>query len=339
MRVLVTGASGFIGGNFARSAAERGAQVTALVRDERRAAHLAKQGIRLVPGDLGDVSALAMACRAADAIVHLAGTVTATRDLDFFHTNAIGTLRLAEAAARQPHPPRFVYCSSLSAGGPCAPHAPLTEGDAARPVSRYGQSKLAGELAVRALSAKLSAAIVRPPIVYGHGDRQFLPLLVRMVRSRLVLLPGRGILGTYSLVHVDDLCRALWVLASRPSVHLCDEDQAAGLFYVADGTPYQIPDIAAQLAQHLRMPAPKTVRAPWAAVTSAAALTGLMARLGGPAATLTYDKVRELRHPYWLCHGKQAETVLNYTPGVDLATGLRSALDTDPNLRSLAGRS
>ncbi|HET6679844.1 MAG TPA: NAD(P)-dependent oxidoreductase [Gemmatimonadaceae bacterium] len=208
MNVLVTGATGFVGGHLVSHLLAGGHRVTALVRDEARGAPLVRQGVRVVTGTVDDRDALAVACDGADTIMHVAGLTRALNGREFHRVNVDGTRRLLETAAAT-RAARFMYVSSLAAAGPDDGRG---ERDASpRPVTVYGRSKLAAEQLVRASGADWT--ILRPPMVYGPGDRE----LLRVFRSarRFGIAPVFGD-GTQQLVAIfaPDLAEALVVAAT-----------------------------------------------------------------------------------------------------------------------------
>jgi nucleoside-diphosphate-sugar epimerase len=315
VRYLVTGATGFIGRHLVRHLGELGHEVTALVRTEsaglvdvQRRPGVRRSpdaewlpGVRLVHGDLASGSGLLTAVQEAapDLVIHLAGVTKAVHPRTYYEINADGTRRLRSALAALPHPARLVYCSSLSASGPGRGRH---EDDPPAPVSAYGRSKLGGEQAVGDLGV-----VVRPPIVYGPGDREFLPRMVTAVRAGMLPVVGRPGPRHYSLIHVDDLCRALLTAAE----HGAD----GAVHHVSDGTEHRWEDIGAAVATALGRRPPRVVRVPgWAATAAARAL--------GRGTTLTPDKVTEALHPAWTT----APGRLPFVARIALADGLREAL-------------
>lgn len=206
-RFAITGATGFIGRRLCRRILREGGEVAALVRGTSAHQDIAAPGVRLVTGDLLTGEGLREVVRGPDYVVHLAGLVKSPTEEGFRRSNEEGTRRLVAEVGAPASPPPLVLCSSLAAAGPSQPGRPRQEEDPPLPVSRYGRSKLAAEYAVRDLSDRVPATIVRPPIVYGPGDPAFVPSLLPMVRAGVVLKAGFGPRG-YSLVHVDDLCEA-----------------------------------------------------------------------------------------------------------------------------------
>ncbi|MBI3492916.1 MAG: NAD-dependent epimerase/dehydratase family protein [Acidobacteria bacterium] len=211
-RVAITGATGFIGRHLTAHLASRGISVQAIQRPESR--RTAPEGATVVRARL-DAASLAPAFAGVDAVVHLAGVVSSTREREFFDVNVEGTR--AVAAAARAADVRVIHVSSLAAAGPASPTAPRTEEDPPRPVTPYGRSKLEGER-VLAADATLRWTILRPGVVYGPGDRAMLPLFALATRGVLPLV-GRAT-AAYTFVYVDDLVSSIVAaLDAEPDRH------------------------------------------------------------------------------------------------------------------------
>ena len=184
--VALTGATGFIGRRLIPALQGGGFRVRALVRrDDPR---LAGCQVEQCLGALEDPTSLAAFTAGADAVVHAAGLVLAAHPGQFHEVNVAGTRRLAETAAAAAVP-RFLMISSLAAREPG--------------LSPYAASKHAAEAALRELGSALDLAIVRPPAVYGPGDRATLPLFRQLARG--FLLAPAAERARFSLIYVDDL--------------------------------------------------------------------------------------------------------------------------------------
>ncbi len=148
MRALVTGGSGFIGSNLVDRLLAEGVQVKCLVRSRTNLTWLSKKPLTLVPGDFFDPASLATAVADTDVVLHVAGATRAVRRAEYFRGNLATTSNLLQACQEYgPEHQKFLFISSLAAAGPSSGD-PLTEDEEPRPVSAYGESKLAAERAV-----------------------------------------------------------------------------------------------------------------------------------------------------------------------------------------------
>jgi nucleoside-diphosphate-sugar epimerase len=213
-RILVTGASGFVGRAVIAALAKDGHAVRAAVR---RSTPAFPGNIELVQhGDLAEPVDWSPLLTGIDVIIHLAGIahigprVGATL---YDRVNHLATAQLAKAAA-QAGIGRFVFMSSIRAqSGPAADHA-LTERDPPAPTDAYGRSKLAAEQAIR--EAGLSFGILRPVLIYGAGVKGNLAMLARAAASPLPL-PVKDFVNRRSLLGIDNLISALTFMLSSPN--------------------------------------------------------------------------------------------------------------------------
>ena len=234
MRIAVSGASGFIGRHVVADLESRGDTVVPVRRPFAAAS-------------------IADAIRGADAVVHLAGLVSAApREEDYFTANVEGTRLVAEAARAAGA--RLVHISSLAAGGPAPPSAPRSEDDEDRPITAYGRSKLESERVLRGLR-DLRWLALRPGVVYGPGDRAMLPVF-RMAASGVLPLVGR-LEAAYQVIHVADLVRVI-----RAAV---DSSAAGEAIYVGHPRPVAVRDLVEGIrdavgtgARIVRVPMPVT---------------------------------------------------------------------------------
>ncbi|HVP67688.1 MAG TPA: NAD-dependent epimerase/dehydratase family protein [Anaeromyxobacteraceae bacterium] len=321
MRWLLTGATGFIGMNLAERLVARGDEVRALVRDPAGAGELVRLGAELARGDVSRPDTLEPAVEGVDAVVHLAGLVKAVTRDELFDVNAGGTEALASAAAAAGRL-RFVLVSSLAAAGPSRPDRPRTEEDPPRPVSQYGESKLAAEEALRGYAGALEAAVVRPPLVYGPRDKEMLPALFRMARTGLIVKAGLGE-KRYSVIHVHDLCE-LVVRAAEGGRRL-ERQGSAGIYFADSGAPHTWDELGRAALEALGrrgvvVPVPEAVSWVVAGASSAAA------RFTGRAAILSLDKMMEIREAAWTCSGDRAHRELGFSPRLGLGEGMRTSV-------------
>ena len=192
MRILLTGASGFLGSHIAEQLDQQGAEVRALVRPTSDTRFLdGLEHVTLVTGAMSDKDSLLAATEGVDGIIHAAGLVKAKEPADFYATNEQGTANLLDAAKRNaPDIARFVLGSSLTVMGPSQDGRPVSAGASPNPVTHYGRSKLAAERAARAEAHSLPITIIRPPMIYGPRDREILPFFKSVQLGVLPLTPG-----------------------------------------------------------------------------------------------------------------------------------------------------
>jgi nucleoside-diphosphate-sugar epimerase len=313
---LITGASGFVGSNLARRLCADGWHVRCMVRASSNLEALADLDVERVQGRLDDDASLAAAVAGVDVVFHLAGRVSAYRGSEFDRDNVEGTRAVALACATQPTPPTLVFVSSLAAGGPGTLAQPRRETDPEAPVSAYGRSKLAAERAAAAIAGAAALSIVRPPMVFGQGDRASLQLFRSMQFLPVHPVPGFRRFAL-SLVHVTDLCDALVRVALRGERVPHGANGAAvigvGRYYVAGDRAVTYGQLG-QLAARAAGWAVATLPTPRPVFYLAGAVGELMGRLRGRPALLNFDKVRETMAKGWVCSDEKIRTSLGYAP-------------------------
>lgn len=293
MKLAVTGGTGFVGGRLLDLATGAGHEVAALTRRPSRD----RPHLSWIDGSLEDRDALAELVRDADAVIHVAGVVSAPDAAGFEAGNVTGTLAiLANATAAGIR--RFVHVSSLAAREPG--------------VSLYGASKAKAEELV--MRSGLDWAIVRPPAVYGPGDREMLELFKAAKIGLMPLPPG----GRLSLIHADDLARLLLALAERnaPSKLVLEPDDGRPGGYSHREFSQLI--AAAQDRRALSLSVPASV------MRLGARLDRL---LRGGKAKLTPDRAAYFCHPDWVAGIDKQPPADLWTPRIAAAKGLRSTAE------------
>lgn len=294
----VTGATGFLGQHIVRALADAGWRVRILARRDPVSSFWQGLTPEVVAGDLGAPDALARLCDGAEAVVHNAGLI-AGRPADLQRVNVEGSRRIAEAA-KAAGVGHFVQVSSLAAREP--------------QLSPYAASKAQGEAAVREALGS-GVAVVRPPAIYGPGDRETLRLFQLAVSSPL--LPVLGAESRLALVHGEDAGRQIaWLAgAARGAAVALSDARPEG---------YGWREIMQTAADALGR-RPRLVRIPQAALYLAASLESLSANWHGRAPMLTYGKVRELTHLQWGV--TQSERIAGApAPRYDLLSGFRQTI-------------
>lgn len=292
MKLAVTGGTGFVGSHLIERALAAGHKVTALTRRPQPE----RKGLTWVAGDLADRSALKSLVDGVDCVIHAAGVLNVPTAAQFNAGNVEGTLATL-AATEAAGIGRFVFVSSLAAREP--------------QLSMYGASKAKAEAIVE--SAALDWAIVRPPAVYGPGDRETLELF-KMAKLGVMLMPPEG---RFSLIHVDDLADLLLALAAKSAPSKLavepDDGQEGG---------WSHKKFAAALGAAMGR-APLVLSAP-APLLRLAARADLLLR--GKRAKLTPDRAAYFSHRDWVSSPDKA-------PSPDL---WRAAIPTDAGLAETA---
>lgn len=250
-RILVTGASGFIGARLVSWLTGRGRSVRGAVRTARAGDALRRVASEVVVvGDIGHNTEWSHALNGIDTVIHLAGRAHVIRDrstdplAEFREVNVRGTLRLAEQAASNVR--RFVYLSSIGVHGTRTADAPFSGSSPVAPTESYAISKYEAEQALWSVagSNKLEVVVVRPPLVYGPNCPGNFRRLLRLADSGIPL-PFASIRNARSFIYVDNLVSALEMCA--------EQSRARGRTYlVDDGLAVSTPDLVRALAALLR---------------------------------------------------------------------------------------
>jgi nucleoside-diphosphate-sugar epimerase len=312
--VVVTGASGFIGGQLRAALLASGADVISLVRPDSPPVTLG----RAAAVDYGDEASLRRVFEQErpDYVFHVAGATKGVTKEDYWRGNVLPTQSLVRALNATEHGlSRFVLVSSLTAFGPSHDGPPVSERQEPRPVELYGQSKLEAERVVQREAGRLPWTIVRPAGVYGPADVDSF-VLFRSAHLRVNLFYGNA-QKRASMVYVDDLVRALVAAAQA-------ESTLGKGYFIADGESYTWETIQRHIARAVGR---RGVR-----IDVPSFVVPLAARAGEWATAL--DKRPRLMNRQkalldaqqaWLCSIEAAQADFGFAPEVDMAEGTRRA--------------
>lgn len=315
-RVFLTGGTGFIGRHLVAALLDRGAEVRCLVRSPDRAAHLRRDGVRLVPGALEAPGLWAADLDGCDTVIHAGGLVAARHRRDLFAVNGAAVGRLADACTARDTPPVLLHLSSLAAAGPAPRQAgPRDEAAPALPVSVYGASKRAGEMELERRAGRLPVTILRPGIVFGEHDTKVAAMFQSIDRFRLHVRMGFRD-GPLSLVHAADLA-PLAVAAARGGERL-DGTAGRGVYHACDDREHPTyGELGRRIARALGrdvlvMPLPVAVAWP-----TSAAVAAFWNLLGQPS-IVSPDKLREATAGSWAASAAKARADLGFAPAATL---------------------
>lgn len=304
--IAVTGATGFIGTTLLRQLSKAGWRVRALYRPKKGRIPPSLPGVQWVAGGLDDVVSLSQLVEGADAVIHCAGAVRGASRADFDKINEAGALHVAQAAALQTTPPRLLLISSLAARLP--------------ELSYYAGSKWRGELAVKSVE-KVRWTILRPPAVYGPGDKELLPLFQSMSKGFAPLPAGAN--GRFSMIYVEDLAAAIvrWLIEDTGDGHTFELDDGQSGGYDWDS----VLDIGGRVLRDGAMV--RRISIPISMLKLAAHANLGAARLLGYSPMLTPGKVREITYHDWVCDNSNITRALGWQPAFDFERGLSCIFD------------
>ena len=313
-RVLITGASGFIGGHLARRLELQGREIAGLVRPKSSTARLESPQMQLRRGDVTDIDSLRAAVADVDVVYHLAGVVKAVHYADYTRVNEQGVANLLKVCAERTTPPTVVLVSSMAAAGPAVGELPKLETEPAAPVSRYGRSKRAGELVAEQFADRVPITIVRPPIVFGEYDDACLNLFRPIRRFGIHLVPGFRT-RRVSLIHADDLAAMLLLAADRgqrlaPLGATCDPSQ--GYYFAADSEMPSVGEMGRIIGEACGCRMVWVVPAPEAVAWCIGASNELVSRLRNTPSIVNLDKIREATAGSWICSVERARQELGF---------------------------
>jgi nucleoside-diphosphate-sugar epimerase len=304
LTVALTGGTGFIGRAIIRRLLQERVRISALVRPASISSCFEAQGLSWIQGQLGNDESLRQLLDGASVVIHCAGSVRGASEADFVAANVSAVEKIVQVARDSADPRRFLLISSLAARVP--------------ELSPYVASKRGGEEVLRGAAQGIDWTILRPPAVYGPGDRELLPLL-QWMRRGLLFVPGGGN-GRFSMIFIADLTEAIltWLKSGA---------SAGGCFEVHDGKTggycwEEVRETAADLYQR----SVHRIDIPRGLLETAAQLNAAAARIMGYRPMLTPGKVRELCHDNWVCDNADFSSATGWRPGVDLRQGLLRTL-------------
>lgn len=296
MKVLVTGATGFVGSHLCDQLSSTGNHVYSLVRSKSKADAFQVPGHYLI-GDLSNFDWIKELPEDLEAVVHTAGIVHSFDEQEFFDVNAEATKKLIDALKKRYDKLHFILVSSQAAGGPASKEQPATE-TSRNAVSQYGHSKLKAEVYAHAMRDQWTVSIVRPPMVIGPRDPAVLDIF-KMVASGIVFSPAAPVSQkVYSYVCVFDLVQFF--------VHLLESKQE-GTFYCAYPTATTLQNLINDLAAQLKR-STISITLPVALLKLAAAITQFLGQKKIFESRLTKDKLNELIPAQWVCDSSKSQT-------------------------------
>jgi len=314
VKVLVTGATGFIGSHLVDKLLEKNYSVIATIRKTSSLQWLINKPIQLVEASLNDKSQLLEIVKDVDYVYNVAGVIAAKSYEDFLKANKDGAKNLIESVYEvNPNIKRFIHISSQAAAGPATSlDKPVKESDQCHPITSYGKSKKESEDVVLSFKDKLPVTIVRPPSVYGPRD----PAIRDIFRiGKMGLGPLMGFNDKYvSLIHCDDLVRGI-IMAG-------ESEKAKGeVYFITSKEFYNWPQIMDVLKQALGKKFFIKIRFPHPLVLAAGSISEFFGNFSKKPPVFDKEKAIDFIQDYWICSPEKAKNDIGFESQIDLQSG------------------
>jgi len=325
MKILITGASGFIGGFLVDEALLKGWEVWAGIRKTSSKSYLTDPDLHFIDLDYADPISLSKQIQAHtaehgawDYIIHNAGSTKSTEMADYHRINHLFTVHLVNALLKCGNKPRkFVFMSSMGAVGPGDENTgiPLTLSDKPNPISEYGRSKLQAEEYIRLLP-DFPWIILRPTGVYGPRERDYLVLL-KMIKVGLDISVGLK-QKLLNFIYIKDLTRVCFASLESPLKQKT--------WFVADNDIYTSKAFSTLLQEVLQKKKVLSIRIPRSFVKGVSIVSGALSRLTGKPYLLNPDKFNVMKQRNWTCDASELERDLNFKAAYNLRKGMEETV-------------
>lgn len=319
-KILITGASGFIGGFLVEEALNRNLEVHAGVRPSSKRTWLQDSRIHFFENNFSDIPGLTEKLRQEkfDYIIHNAGTVAAKKKEDFFWVNCQFVKNFVQAIQASETPlKKFVFISSIAASGPASSEnlsAHLTPDSIPSPVTTYGESKLAAEKFLKEIP-NFPYIILRPTAVYGPREQEIFAFF-KILNLHLETYIGFQ-KQHLTFIYVKDLVKVIL------DALLSDLQQK--LYFITDGNHYPSQDLG-RIGKEVLNKKTLKIHFPIGLAKIVARIVEAASKIIGANPALDMEKVNELSAMNWKCDLTTLKKDLNFSPKYDLETGLKEAL-------------
>jgi nucleoside-diphosphate-sugar epimerase len=320
-RILITGASGFIGGYLVSQALGKGHDVTAALRKGSNTDRLKDKRLKLLDFPLGDAEAMAQVLQDTqrfDWVIHNAGVTKALTKEAYREGNSNNTRRFVQALQNADVvPDKFLFVSSLAAmGAPALQAAAIQEHQTPQPLTPYGESKLEAEQFLVS-TGHFPWVVVQPTAVYGPWERDILTF-IQLANKGLELSIGRQS-QRLSFIHAHDVASAVYrILETKTAIHR--------KYILSDGKAYTTEDLGAAVRQALGIKKTIKIRLPLGLVRQVATIADAWGRLKNKPAALSRDKIPELAAENWHCDASPLIQELQFQPEYDLYNGMQQTV-------------
>lgn len=318
MNILITGATGFIGGFIVDEALRQGYSVWVAVRRSSSKKYLQDSRINFIEVNLGDKKQIVSKISGLqfDYVVHAAGVTKSIHKEDFRNVNTLGTCNLIDALRETNMPiKRFVFVSSLSVCGPLheqQPYKEITADDIPQPNTAYGKSKLEAEKYLESLQ-DFPYIILRPTGVYGPRERDYF-MMAKSIKGHTDFAVGFQP-QDITFIYVLDLVQAIFLALNKGKI--------GSKYALSDGKVYQSRTFSDYIIKELGNPWVLRIKAPIWLLRIITFCGEYYGRLTGKITALNNDKYNIMRQRNWRCDIRPAIDELGYRPEYDLERGVK----------------
>ena len=322
MKILITGASGFIGSFIVEEALKKGFDTWAAVRKSSSKEYLKDERINFIELNLSSKAKLIEQLRGHDFdyVVHAAGVTKCLNKQDFHRINTEGTMNLLDAILELQMPlKRFVFVSSLSIFGAIKeqqPYDEIRETDIPQPNTEYGRSKLAAEKYLESLGSRVPYIILRPTGVYGPREKDYF-MMAKSIKQHSDFAVGYK-RQDITFVYVSDVVQAIFLAL--------DKGNNGRKYFLSDGEVYQSTTFSDLIHEELGRPWWIRITAPVWVLRIITFFGEYIGRMTGKVTALNNDKFNILRQRNWRCDIQPAINELGYKPTVKLAEGVSRSI-------------
>lgn len=322
MKILITGASGFIGSFIVEEALRRGFETWAGVRSTSSRRYLQDERIHFLDLNFSSEDALVEELRGHDFdyIIHAAGVTKCLHRDDFFKVNYEGTKNFVNAILKLHMPlKRFIYMSSLSIFGAIKekqPYQEIDESDTPRPNTAYGKSKLMAEQFLDSIGNDFNYIVLRPTGVYGPREKDYY-VMAKSIRDHVDFAVGFR-RQDITFIYVLDLVQAVFLALDR--------GMSGRKYFLSDGEVYQSSTFSDYIHEELGKPWWIRIKAPVWVLRLVTLVGEYVGRATGKMIVLNNDKFNILRQRNWRCNIEPACDELGYTPHHKLREGVKETI-------------
>ena len=322
MKILITGASGFIGSFIVEEALKQGFETWAAVRKSSSKEYLQDERIHFIELNLSSKAQLIEQLRPHqfDYVVHAAGVTKCLNKADFRRINTEGTKNLVDALLHLQMPlKRFVFLSSLSVFGAIKeqlPYDEIREDDTPKPNTEYGRSKLEAERYIDSIGSRLPYIILRPTGVYGPREKDYF-MMAKSIKQHIDFAVGYQ-RQDITFVYVTDVVQAVFLALEK--------GETGRKYFLSDGQVYQSTTFSDLIHEELGRPWWLRITAPVWVLRVVTFFGEYIGHMTGKVTALNNDKYNILRQRNWRCDIEPTRHELGFEPKVQLKEGVKTTI-------------